>query len=291
MSGSSEDGQSNARPERSQPQQPGHNNSPAQDSTPPSGSPSNLEAEYREMEQVLGELPPLVERGDRFRHPGGSRKSPDPNAPSPLVLVETAFLASTASLLWLASYYLSLVPWMRIIFPLPLALVYLRWGQRAAWMSTLVSGLLLSVLMGPYLSVLFLVPYGLIGVQVGALWRRGAPWSVSIGIGTLLSTLGFFFRVWLLSTFLGEDLWIYLTGRITDLLEWGMTRLVDWGILNIGILGQVNITVVQIFAVLMVMLSDVIYLFTIHLAGWLLLERVGNPIPDPPRWVQVLMEE
>ena len=138
--------------------------------------------------------------------------------PAPLSLVETAFLASTASLLWLASYYLSLVPWMRILFPAPIALVYLRWGQRAAWMCTLVTGLLLSILMGPYLSLLFLVPYGLLGVQLGALWKRQAPWMVSISIGTLIATISFFFRVWLLSLFLGEDLWVYLTDRIADLL-------------------------------------------------------------------------
>ncbi|MCY7285958.1 MAG: DUF2232 domain-containing protein, partial [Cyanobacteria bacterium CAN_BIN43] len=50
----------------------------------------------------------------------------------PLAMVETAFLASTASLLWMVSYYLSIGPWVRILFPTPIALVYLRWGARAA---------------------------------------------------------------------------------------------------------------------------------------------------------------
>jgi uncharacterized protein YybS (DUF2232 family) len=40
-----------------------------------------------------------------------------------------------------------------------------------------------------------------------------------------------------------------------------------------------------------VLCSDFIYLFTVHLAAWLLLERLGNPIPNPPRWVQVLMDD
>ncbi|HEY9624791.1 MAG TPA: DUF2232 domain-containing protein [Crinalium sp.] len=212
--------------------------------------------------------------------------------PSPaLVMVETAFLASTASLLWLASYYLSLVPWMRIIFPLPIALVYLRWNTRAAWMSALTTGLLLSVLMGPYLSLLFIVPYGLLGVQLGAMWKRRSRWFASISVGTLISTFGFFFRIWLLSIFLDEDLWVYLTSRIADLVEWFLTRLVDWGWLGVGMLGQVDLSIVQIVTVGVVLLSDFIYLFTIHLAGWLLLERVGNPIPEPPHWVQVLLEE
>lgn len=209
----------------------------------------------------------------------------------PLVMVETAFLASTASLLWLVSYYLSIGPWMRILFPLPLALVYLRWGSRAAWMSAIVCGFLLSVLMGPYLSVLFCIPYALLGVQLGAMWRRHSPWLPSIATGTLISTFGFFMRMALLSLFLGEDLWSYLTNRITDLIQWLLTYLVNWGVLGLEVLGQTNVTTVQIATVGIVLLSDFIYLFTVHLAAWLLLERLGNPIPDPPHWVQVLMDE
>ncbi|GAB4368702.1 MAG: hypothetical protein Kow00121_08070 [Elainellaceae cyanobacterium] len=213
-------------------------------------------------------------------------------APTPaLVMVETAFLASTASLLWLVSYYLSIGPWMRILFPTPIALVYLRWGKRAAWMSAIVSGLLLSVLMGPYLSLLFFVPYGLLGIQLGAMWKRHSPWFPSIGIGTLIATFGFFFRVGLLSIFLGEDLWAYLTNRITDFLQWGISYLVDWGWVGVELLGQTNLTVVQIMTLVMVLCSDIVYLFTVHLAAWLLLDRLGNPIPDPPEWVQALIEE
>lgn len=209
----------------------------------------------------------------------------------PLVMVETAFLASTASLLWLVSYYLNIGPWMRILFPLPIALVYLRCGRRASFMSALTTGLLLSVLMGPYLSILFCVPYALLGVQLGAMWRRRSPWLPSIGIGTIISTFGFFFRMWLLSIFLGEDLWAYLTNRIADFLQWGLSRFVDWGWLGIGVLGQTNLTVIQLATVGVVLLSDLVYLFTVHLAAWLLLERLGNPIPAPPQWVQVLLEE
>lgn len=212
-------------------------------------------------------------------------------ASPPLALVETAFLASTASLLWLISYYLSIGPWMRILFPIPIALVHLRWGNRAAWMASIVSGLLLSVLMGPYLSILFLVPYGLLGVQLGFLWQKKSGWGTSIAIGTIVATLSLFFRLWLLSAFLGEDLWIYLTGRITDLLEWAAGILVNWGILGVGMLGQPHLQVVQLATVGMVLFSDLIYLFTVHLAAWLLLERVGTPISTPPKWVQVLLDE
>lgn len=257
----------------------------------PDSDPADLERLEQELEEAEASLSftPAASTSD-----GGTTaadaayvKTPTP----PLVMVETAFLASTASLLWLVSYYLSLSPWMRILFPIPIALVYLRWGNRAAWMSAITCGLLLSVLMGPYLSLLFFVPYGLLGVQLGAMWKRRSGWLASISMGTLIDTFGFFMRMWLLSVFLGEDLWSYLTNRIADLIQWILTKFVDWGLLGLEVLGQSNLTAVQAATVGVVLLSDFVYLFTVHLAAWLLLERLGNPIPNPPRWVQVLMED
>ena len=252
---------------------------------------SNQEVSWDEVEAVFAEPINPDELAEITAAKSQDYVSPTPISEPPLALVETAFLASTASLLWLISYYLSIGPWMRILFPIPIALVYLRWGGRSAWMSAVVSGLLLSVLMGPYLSILFLIPYGILGVQLGFLWRRQVNWGLSITIGTIIGTFSLFFRLWLLSTFLGEDLWIYLTGRITDLLEWLATILVNWGILGVGMLGQPDIHLVQLATIGMILFSDLVYLFTIHLTAWLLLERLGTPISRPPQWVQVILDE
>lgn len=54
---------------------------------------------------------------------------PQLKAVPPLKMVETAFLASAASLIWFINYYFPLGPLLRIFFPVPIALVYLRWGQ------------------------------------------------------------------------------------------------------------------------------------------------------------------
>ncbi|MDJ0561605.1 MAG: DUF2232 domain-containing protein, partial [Microcystis sp. M53599_WE4] len=87
-----------------------------------------------------------------------------PIQPSPLksiatlITVETAFLASATSLIWLIDYYFPLGPLLRVFFPIPIALAYLRWGARCASMTALVSSLLLSVLMGPTRSIVFLIP-------------------------------------------------------------------------------------------------------------------------------------
>ncbi len=200
----------------------------------------------------------------------------------PVALVETAFLASTTSLLWLINFYFPLGPIWRICFPIPIALVYLRWNLRAAWMATVVSSLLLTVFMGPVRSLFFLMPSGLLGVLFGCCWRRGAGWGLSIFLGTIINTIGFFFRVALTSVLLGEDLWIYVTTQVTKLISWVSIRL--------GLLIQPDLQVVQILAVVLVVINGLIYLFAVHLAAWFLLKRLGLRVPDPPNWVQVMLE-
>ena len=207
---------------------------------------------------------------------------PQMKAVPPLKMVETAFLASAASLIWFINYYFPLGPLLRIFFPVPIALVYLRWGNRAAWMATGVSGLLLSVLMGPTRSILFIIPFGLLGVLLGAVWQRRSPWVVSIGLGTLLCVLGFFFRLGLLSVLAGQDVWVYLITQVTELAEWVFLKL--------GLLAQPSVFIIQVGAIALVFVSNLIYLFVVHLAAWFLLDRLGNPIPRPPHWVQVLMD-
>ncbi|MBD2627642.1 DUF2232 domain-containing protein [Trichormus variabilis] len=201
---------------------------------------------------------------------------------APLRMVETAFFASTASLIWFINVYFPLGPVLRIFFPVPIALVYLRWGKRAAWMAALTSGLLLAVLMGPVRSILFVMPFGLMGVLLGATWHRRVPWIVSITLGMLLSVLGVFFRLWLLSVLSGEDLWVYVITQMTEIIEWIFLKL--------EILATPSVFVIQVGSVVLIAFNNLIYLFVVHLASWLLLDRLGNPIPRPPRWVQVLMD-
>jgi uncharacterized protein YybS (DUF2232 family) len=200
---------------------------------------------------------------------------------SPLILVETAFLASAASLIWFINAYFP-VPLLRLFFSIPIALVYLRWHSRAAWMAALVSGLLLTVLMGPTRSILFVMPYGFLGVLLGTCWRRGVNWSTSISLGTLLCSIGLFFRIWLTSVLAGEDLWLYTTTIIRGWL--------GWAFLKLGFLFEPNLLLVQLGAIMLVFVNALVYLFVVHLAAWWLLRRLGNPIPDPPEWVEILLE-
>ncbi|MBW4612419.1 MAG: DUF2232 domain-containing protein [Desmonostoc vinosum HA7617-LM4] len=212
----------------------------------------------------------------------GTRLPPQMKGEAPLRMVETAFLASAASLIWFINFYFPLGPVLRIFFPVPIALVYLRWGQRSAWMAALTCGLLLMVLMGPVRSLLFVMPFAFMGVLLGATWYRRVPWIVSITLGALLGSLGFFFRLWLLSVLSSEDLWIYLINQVTEVI--------DWIILRLNLLVSPSIFLIQVGAIALIVLNNFIYLFVVHLAAWLLFDRLGNPIPRPPHWVQVLMD-
>lgn len=143
---------------------------------------------------------------------------PPPRSPA-LRVVETAFLASTAALIWILSYT-PLAPFMRLFFPIPVALAVMRWDPRTGAMALAVSALLLTVLMGPTRSILYVIPYGLLGYWCARLWRRRLSWYVSVASGAALSAFGLVFQLLLSSLLVGENLWTYVTIQLTGLTNW-----------------------------------------------------------------------
>ncbi len=205
-----------------------------------------------------------------------------PRRPGPLPLVETAFLASTAALVWLINYYFPLGPVLRVFFPLPIALLYLRWGRRSALMGTLVAALLLAVLMGPTRGVLFLMPIGVLSLYLGHCWRRQLPWLPVILVGSLIDFAGFFFRLAVLSLLLGEDLWIYLNNQIVNGLDWISGLL--------GLFWSVQLSWVEAIACVLVLISALCYLFVVHLVASVLLPRLGSQPSPAPGWVRRILD-
>jgi uncharacterized protein YybS (DUF2232 family) len=203
-------------------------------------------------------------------------------SPRTLAMVETAFFASTASLIWLINYYFPLGPVLTVFFSIPIALIYLRWGHRSALKGVIVAGLLLCVLMGPTRSIVFLIPYGLLSLQLGFCWQRQSSWLFSIFTGSLIGTFGFFFRVSLFSLLLGENLWQYAIIQMTNFL--------DWAFLKLNILAQPDFALIQAIAALMIFVNSFIYVFAVHLVALLVFDRLGNPIPRPPNWIQVILD-
>jgi len=199
----------------------------------------------------------------------------------PREMVETAFLASTTAMLFLINYYFPLGPLLRMLFPLPTALAYLRWNSRAAWMAMVVTALLLAILMGPTRSIQYIVPYGLVGVTLGYLWKRDFPWSGSLSIATMIGSFGTAFQFAFQSLLLGENLWNYLIVQITGFLNWLMQLF--------GSLEQPDFATIQTFVIAAIIFSNFAYQLLVHLVAWIVLDRLGNPIPSPPKWIESLL--
>jgi uncharacterized protein YybS (DUF2232 family) len=205
---------------------------------------------------------------------------PKSNSPT-RAIVETAFLASVTATIFLINTYFPLGPLLRMFYPIPVALVYLRWHSKAAWKAMLVTALLLTVLMGPLRSLQYVMPFGVMGVMHGYLWSRRVSWSISLALGTGLSTIGTAFQLALLSTMVGENLWVYFTVQITGLLGW------IWQLF--GSLDQPSLWVVQVMAIASMVFSNFMYQVLVHLVALLLLERIGNPITPAPKWLEDLI--
>ena len=218
---------------------------------------------------------------------GRSKTAPsDPSqeqVASALVMVETAFLASTTALIWLISTYIPTGPLMRMFFPLPVALSTMRWGKRAGWMTAVVAGLLLSVLMGPPRSIQFFMPYGILGVFLGRCWKAQKRWSISMGFGILISGTGLLFQIALLSLLLGTNVWLYLNQQVTGIL--------DWFFVKFNLLIEPSLVTVQFFAVGLILFNSLLYCLLVHLVASLLFERLNYPLPDPPKWLEALLED
>jgi uncharacterized protein YybS (DUF2232 family) len=80
---------------------------------------------------------------------------------------------------------------------------------------------------------------------------------------------------------LGEDLWRYVINQVTGFLQWAF--------LNLGILAQPNPFMVQICGLILVALNGFLYLLTVHVSAYLILERMKQPIPGPPKWLEDLL--
>lgn len=70
--------------------------------------------------------------------------------------------------------------------------------------------------------------------------------------------------------------------RIRDLAEWIFIQL--------GILAEPNLFIIQILAISLIFFSSFVYLFVVHLVALLMFERLGNPIPKAPPWVDTLLD-
>ena len=192
-----------------------------------------------------------------------------------LDLIEPSYLASLASLLWIALYYLPVGgALLRLILPLPISLLQLRRGSKVALNGIFIQILLLIILMGPFRGPLFLFPYGILSLWLGWCWLKNKSWWFSIFSGILIGSSGFLIRVFALSILVGENLWILVTRASYGLIQ-KFASIIDssW---------SPSVTIIQLVAIFLVIFQEFIYVLTIHIIAYAVFPRLKSSIPQPP---------
>jgi len=192
-----------------------------------------------------------------------------------LDLIEPSYLASLASLLWVALYYLPIGgALLRLILPLPISLLQLRRGTKVALNGIFVQILLLIILMGPIRGPLFLFPYGTLSFWLGWCWLKNKTWWFSLFSGIVIGASGFLIRVFALSILVGENLWILVTRASYGLIQKFAAI--------IHIYWSPSATLIQLVAVFLVIFQEFVYVLTIHIIAHAVFPRLKSSIPQPP---------
>ena len=199
-----------------------------------------------------------------------------------LKIVESSYLAAASALIWIALYYLPIGGAVfRLALPLPLALLQIRRGIKTGVEGVTICVLLLTALMGPLRGPLVLFPYGLLSLWLGHSWQKGWNWWLSWSVGVLIGTMGFLVRVFVLSLLVGENLWVILTRAGAGLIEKGID------IFNLSL--TPDMTQVQIVALCLVIIQEIVYVLCLHALAYWIFPRLKSSMPEPPNFLQNLI--
>ncbi len=200
-----------------------------------------------------------------------------------LNIVETSYLSSLSSLLWVALYYFPIGgALLRLILPLPMIFLQLRRGTKNALEGLLIQFLLLFIIMGPVRGTLFLFPYGILAFWLGWCWVKEKSWRISLTMGVIIGTIGFFLRVIALSTLVGDNLWVLITRASYGLIEKFI------GVFNLPF--SPSILSIQLVAILLIIFQEIVYVLTVHIIAYSLSPRFKLTIPDPPKLLNNLLD-
>jgi len=136
--------------------------------------------------------------------------------------------------------------------------------------------------MGPVRGTLFLFPYGILAYWLGWCWYKEKSWKLSLSVGVILGTLGFFLRVIALSTLVGDNLWVLITRASYGLIEKFI------GFLNLPF--SPSILSIQLCAILLIIFQEIVYVLTVHVVAYSLFPRFKLTVPNPPRLLNSLVD-
>ena len=161
-------------------------------------------------------------------------------------------------------------------------MLHLRRGTKTALEGLLIQFLLLFIIMGPVRGTLFLFPYGILAFWLGWCWFREKRWRLSLTLGVIIGTLGFFLRVIALSTLVGDNLWVLITRASYGLIE----KII--GLFDLSF--SPSISSIQLGAILLIIFQEIVYVLTVHIIAYSLFPRFKLTIPDPPRLLNSLVD-
>ncbi|KAK3267533.1 hypothetical protein CYMTET_23914 [Cymbomonas tetramitiformis] len=130
--------------------------------------------------------------GNDSAQPSGelSYSSEERHQKSVQAMVETAMLAACAGLAYYLGTVLRLESHLGAFLPLPVVLAGARWDSRVAAKTLTVTAILLSILTGWQRALTYVLMHGAMGITLAVLWHRGATWSVTIPVASLVRSMG-----------------------------------------------------------------------------------------------------
>lgn len=132
-------------------------------------------------------------------------------------LVEGALLAAINIILSIMAIYMPILgTFATLIWPVPIVILGIRHGLRTSILSTVVAGIFVAILSGPFQAVTIVVSFGLVGIAIGwAIKKNLSPFKV-LGVGGAASLVSKVALVFISMLMMGIN---PLTEEITVLKE------------------------------------------------------------------------
>lgn len=131
-------------------------------------------------------------------------------------LVEASFMAAITFVLMM----LTTMPIFDLIgtfiVPVPITVLYLRHGKKAAWLCTIVSGILSALFLNPLWIIKAIILYGAMGVTLGYCIKKEISVAKTIGFLTIINGIGNIIEFILTFTFLSGISFTQFLQEIVD---------------------------------------------------------------------------
>ncbi|KAH1040706.1 hypothetical protein J1N35_042449 [Gossypium stocksii] len=194
-----------------------------------------------------------------------------------LRLVECSMFAAVTGLVYFLSNSLAIENYFGCFFSLPIVISSMRWGVACGRKQLVATVLLLFVLSGPVKAINYLLTHGILGFVMGALWRSGADWTVSIPLCTLARAIGLVGYVLTTSFLIRENILALITMNIHASLSY------IFAAVGINLIPSMNF-IYTLFGIL-VLFNSASFVFLLHLLYSLFLTRMGMKTSlRLPRW-------